>query len=213
MPQLVGWRWTSATSTRFLNFFYLSLKNCARRPLWRSAVNIFDLWLKVWRGEEQGVVAPLLRREGPRRCYGPLRKVGLCSMAQQFEWKTGEHCQCLTTGSAFAMMMTSPARGLKGGNTVDGQLRGDWRLSISWREEAWGSLVVRPRPLERSSRRCSLPSYSDFLHHSALRGYVVVLMLLLPFHPCTSFWSCWTTIAYFDIPAAESHGHTHLPPS
>ena len=42
--------------------------------------------------------------------------------------KTGEQCQCPTTGSTFTVMMSLPARGSNGENTVDGQLRGDWRL-------------------------------------------------------------------------------------
>ena len=40
--------------------------------------------------------------------------------------KTEEECQCPTTGSAFALMMSSPARSSKGEITVDGQLRGNW---------------------------------------------------------------------------------------
>ena len=53
------------------------------------------------------------------------------------ELKTGEHRQRPTAGSAFAVLMSSPARGgfsvgqlppKKGANIADGQLRGDWRL-------------------------------------------------------------------------------------
>ena len=66
-----------------------------------------------------------------------------CSTAQQFgrfvtlELKTGEHRQRPTAGSAFGVLMSSPARGgssvgqlppKKGANIADGQLRGDWRL-------------------------------------------------------------------------------------
>ena len=64
-----------------------------------------------------------------------------CSTAQEFgrfvtlELKTREHRQRPTTGRAFAVLMSSPARGgslvgppKKGANIADGQLRGDWRL-------------------------------------------------------------------------------------
>ena len=53
------------------------------------------------------------------------------------ELKSGEHRQRPTAGSAFAVLMSSPARGgfsvgqlppKKGANIADGQLRGDWRL-------------------------------------------------------------------------------------
>ena len=73
-------------------------------------------------------------------CSFPLN---CCSTAQQFgrfvtlELKTGEHRQRPTAGSAFAVLMSSPALGgfslgqlppKKGAIIADGQLRGDWRL-------------------------------------------------------------------------------------
>ena len=87
------------------------------------------------------MVAPLLRGKGPRRSYcrgGRLSELLLDS--KQFgrfvtlELKTGEHRQRPTAGSAFAVLMSSPARGgssvgqlppKKGANIADGQLRGD----------------------------------------------------------------------------------------
>ena len=71
--------------------------------------------------------------------------------------------------------------------------------------------MIQPRPLGKSSLRCSLPSHSDFLHQSAWRGCTDVL--LPPFLPGPYFWSFWTKIAHLDIPAAENHDHTCLSPS
>ena len=90
------------------------------------------------------------RLSGRFRCFvgkdrgGTAVEVGgslnCCSTAQQFgrfvtlELKTGEHPQRPTARSAFAVLMSSPARGgfllppKKGANIADGQLRGDWRL-------------------------------------------------------------------------------------
>ena len=121
------WRWTLAMSTRFC----LSLKNCARCPLWRSALNIFDLWFKVRRGNEQGVVASLLRREGPRRWYGPSRRMALCSIMRATVQQVGRsgNNACVQPLGARSLWRCPRLHVVeKGGNIVDGQLRGDWRL-------------------------------------------------------------------------------------
>ena len=191
----VGHRWTSAMSTRFFFHRWRTVQDfcctCGEAP-WNS----FDLRFKVRRGREQGVVAPLLRRKRPRPgCYG---RGGSLSARQRTTWgnlsKTDEQRQRPTTGSAFAGMMSSPARGGKRRklNNLDGQLRGDWRLFNAlvdlMRKEAWGLLVVRPGPLGSSSWRCSLPSYSDFSYQSAL--WVHRTSFFLPFSLAPrSFWA------------------------
>ena len=105
------------------------------------------------------MVAPLLHRKRPQPgCYG---RGGWLSAQQRTSLgdlsKTDEQRQRPTTGSAFAGMMSSPARGGKRRklNNLDGQLRGDWRLFNVlvdlMRKEAWGLLLVRRRPLGSSS--------------------------------------------------------------
>ena len=78
------------------------------------------------------------------------------------------------------------------------------RWWMSWRGGAWGSLLARPRPLARSSWRCSLLCCSVFLFQSALSGCAGGTSVLLP-----SFWSFWTRRP-FNTP--EKHGHKRLPP-
>ena len=169
VPRLVrvvaGRRWTSVMSTRFFFHRWRTVQDfCCTRG--EAPWNSFDLRFKVWRGREQGVVAPLLCRKRPQPgCYG---RGGSLSAWQRTSWgdlsKTEEQRQRPTTGSVFAGM-TSPARGGKRRklNILDCQLRGDWRLVNAlvdlMRKEAWGLLVVRPGPLGSSSWRCSLPSY------------------------------------------------------
>ena len=153
------------------------------RPLWRSALNNFDFWFKVRRGREQGVVAPLLRREGPRRCYGPSRRT-VASIVQQFGRITDRGTTPASNhwerGRSDDVLACTWLKKEKTSSTVSFVATGGCSrcLWISCREEAWGSLLVRPRPLqlERSSWRCTLPSYSDFLHQSALRGCADVLL-------------------------------------
>ena len=101
------------------------------------------------------MVAPLLCQKRPQPgCYG---RGGSLSARERISWgdllKTDEQRQHPTTGSAFAGMMSSPARGGKRRNlklnNLDDQLSGDWwpfnALVDLMRKEACGLLVVRRR--------------------------------------------------------------------
>ena len=87
-------------------------------------------------------------------------------------------------------------------------------LSITWRGESWGSLsgwynLEWLRPVERSSWRCSLPSYSDFSHHIWTASWEDARTSFLSSSSCWFlFWSCWTKIAHLNMP--EKHSHTRL---
>ena len=127
VPHLVGWRWTSAMSTRF--FFFLSIAEELHKT---SAV---EKRAQHFRFMTQ---SPERRRTRSGRSAAssgrtaevlrPVEERGSLLNGATVRVKTGEYCKCPTTGSGFAVIMSSPAKGLKGGNTVDGQLRGDWRL-------------------------------------------------------------------------------------
>ena len=195
---------------RWALIFFSIAENLCKTFAVGNASNIFDLRFKVRRGREQGVVASLIRREGPRRCYG---RGGWLSARQRNslgDWshlKTREQRQRPTNGSALTVMMSSPVLGWKKSKhrslTVSFMATGGCatRLPISLREEAWGSLTVRPRPLARSSWRCSLPSYSGFSYQSAfkLRECTDGPSFLLSSSPATLFgvvgqklpiWTC-----------------------
>ena len=131
-------------------------------------------------------------------------------------WSTAHQLgRFVTTGSAFAGMMSSPARGGKRRklNNLDGQLRGDWRLFNAlvdlMRKEAWGSLVVRPRPLGKQFLKVLTAILFRFLVPERIMSAQNVL--LPSFLPGPSIFLGWTKITHLNMP--EKHGHTHFPPS
>ena len=161
--------------------------------------------------------APLLRAEGPRRCCGPLRRVALCSIAQQFgrikNRGTTPACNHWERVRCEDVLACTRLKTSETSSTISFVVTGGCSrcLSISWREEALGftdgtalTWIWEEVPEGAHCRPIPISCTGE----PSLRGCADVL---LP--PWPSFWSCWTKIAHFDIPAAENHGHARLPPS
>ena len=121
--------------------FSQSLKSCVRRQLRRSALHNFVLRFLESLERKRTRLSGRSAASWERTEEELLSRWAAVLTAQQFgrfvtlELKTGEHRQRPTAGSAFAVLMSSPARGgfsvgppKKGANIADGQLRGDWRL-------------------------------------------------------------------------------------
>ena len=161
----IGTSWTSAMSSRFSQ----SLKSCVRRPLRRSAFHNFVLRFRESLDRKRTRLSGRSAASRGKDSGGATVEVdgslNRCSTAQQFgrfvtlELKTGEHCQRPTAGSAFAVLMSSPAcvvlpldnwrrRKERTSPTVSFAVTGgcSTRWWMSWRGELSCSLATWPFP-------------------------------------------------------------------